>query len=282
MITRLSDSTASVFQRRAVLDCVGRHRSCPSLRRFHQVSKADLRQSGPGGQACEDPREERPREEVERGHGFDVTPDVAPFLAAFDQSQRDGPARMQHVAPEGVDQLGVAFVLGDEAADQAHVRGAVLGKPLLHRQPELGARVAEVGRIELGELPGDHRCHQRDLVRVAPVDRGLAHARCRCDGLHAHPREAELGEEPERRRLDRVADVGVEWPGHFRNVTGIDFSPSGRPGPYTGRPWQRGSRRRRFARRTRPPSSRTGARPSSDEPDRRRDGRPVPPVGGQA
>ena len=104
MITRLSESTARVFQRRecwTASDVIG----LSFLEEVPPGLEGGLAPFGPGGQACEDPREERPREEVDCGHRFDVTPDVAPFLAAFDQSQRDGPARMQHVAPEGVDQL---------------------------------------------------------------------------------------------------------------------------------------------------------------------------------
>lgn len=53
-------------------------------------------------------------------------------------------------------------------------RGAVGQEPLLHGLPELGVRVAEVGRVEDGQLEGDDLRHQRRLVGEAPVDRRLA------------------------------------------------------------------------------------------------------------
>ena len=126
---------------------------------------------------------------------------------------------MKHAASERVDQLGVAVLLGDQAADQTHIRGTILWEALLHCLPQLCPRISEVGRIELGELATDDCCHERRLVWVAPIDRGLADASGGCHRLHAHPREAALGQESERRRLDCVVDFGVERPGHPSNVT---------------------------------------------------------------
>jgi hypothetical protein len=85
--------------------------------------------------------------------------------------------------------------------------------------PQLGARVAHVGRVELRQPAGDDLGDERGLVGEAPVDRRLADPRGGGDGLHAHAREAALGQQCERGRLDRLVDLGVERAGHRYNIT---------------------------------------------------------------
>ena len=100
---------------------------------------------------------------------------------------------MEDAAPERVDQLGVAFMLGNQAADQTNIGDTILRETLLHDPPQLGPRVSKVGRIELGELKTDDRRHQRRLVRIPPIDRRLADAGGGCHRLHAQyakPRSA--------------------------------------------------------------------------------------------
>src|SRR4029453_11332655 len=125
----------------------------------------------------------------------------------------------QHGAPERLDQLGAALLLGAEAADQPDVARRVAGKAAVDSRPQLGARVADVGDLHPRQLAVDHGGHERGLVAEAAVDRGLADARDARHRLHAHPREPALPEERERRLRDGPVDGGIEGPGHANNIT---------------------------------------------------------------
>ena len=96
--------------------------------------------------------------------GVDVGADVPAPLAALDEREADGAAREQDAAAEGVDQLGMAAVLGHQAADQRHVGGAVVGEAALDRLPQLRPGVAQVGHGEHGQPSGDDRRDERGLV----------------------------------------------------------------------------------------------------------------------
>ena len=117
---------------------------------------------------------------------------------------------------ERLDQLRVAVLLGDQPADQPHIRRTVSGKALLHRAPQLGAGVAEIGRLEHRQLTGDHMRHQARLVAEAAIDRRFADAGSLRDGLDRHSREAALDQQRERSSCDRVIDTRVQRPHHRR------------------------------------------------------------------